>query len=101
MFVPTCVCARVGNFPFELKQRLEGKKTPASKFHPTGHWQWAGCMGLGFDSSCVSHTSRTLAGECNVSFILYTIIIIVIVIIFIKYLVGNFTLALTELAEAA
>lgn len=100
MFVPTCVCARVGNFPFELKQRLEGKKTPASKFHPTGHWQWAGCMGLGFDSSCVSHTSRTLAGECNVSFILY-IIIIVIVIIFIKYLVGNFTLALTELAEAA
>lgn len=75
------MCTHVGNFPLELKQRLEGKKTPASRFHPTDLWQWAGCMGLDFDSSCVSHTSRTLAGECNVSFILYIIIVVIVIIL--------------------
>lgn len=54
-------------------------------------------MGLAASGSkyvCYSHV--ILAGECNVSFFFFFF-----GNYFIKYLVGNFTLALTDLAEAA
>lgn len=95
-----CVHARVGRLSLERHDKDQRGKALGSGLHPGCPWQWTGHSGFHFGSMCFPHTQNSGWRVQCVFYIYIYNYCYYYYYYFIEYFIGNFTLALTELAEA-